>query len=459
MSTNYKSLKKPADLENLDSISELEQFDLDSLYSRHKAISLADYRSERGEVVAALLGKAAKDANDLVCEIYAERLKACADRTNYYYTEEFFNCETGETFTGFSNLFGCGLKLCQNCVARAAANHRRIARQVLKHTKLIRRKNYHHAEKRIINELERYRFVTFTMPEFSASFVETLDVQKRAWDLFRKLKFTKHYFSAYIKSIEFTIRENHTYYDHIHLLSISLFVPEKELKAEWTNCVRTAFAEFGIEFTAQQANVNVMLVVDKANPNDKKLISFESALQETCKYITKSDSWEKIPAEHLLEVARIPRWARMFEVVGRFRETLKELNAEKLLTSSSSVGEEASSKVTEGDNLRESAYLDTKGVIDGEALEASEIPEETCSETAEKNKRISWRQLCVELGREKYLEIFYKQVEYAVKIRKLKLLLKYPLAEFKDLDGKAWNLIELEEFALQLCAKGIDLGF
>jgi hypothetical protein len=455
MTKNYVPQKKLADL---DLNSELAEFDLDSLFSRHKAISLADYRSERGEVVAALLGKAAEDAGDLVCSIYAERLKACADRTNYCYTEEFFNCETGETFAGFSNLFGCGLKLCQNCTARAAANHRRIARQVLKHTKLIRRKNYHQIEKKIINELERYRFVTFTMPEFPASFVRTLDVQKRAWDLFRKLKFTKHYFSAYIKSIEFTIRKNGTYHDHIHLLAISLFVPEKQLKAEWTRCVQIAFAEFGLEFTAEQANVNVQLVVDKANPNDKTIIGFEDALQETCKYITKSDSWEKLPAEHLLEVARIPRWARMFEVVGRFRETLKELNDVKLLTSSS-VGEEASSKVTEDDNTRDSAYIYTDVLIDGEALKASEIPEETTSGSAEKSKRISWRQLCVELGRENYLEIFYKQVEYARKIRKLRLLIKYPLAEFTDLDGKAWNLAELEEFALQLSAKGINLGF
>jgi hypothetical protein len=457
MTTNYKPTKKLAEL---DSISELEQFDLDSFYSRHKAISIADSRSEGGELVAAILGKAARDANDVVCEVYADRLKACADRTNYYYTEDFLDFEWGETFTGSSNLFGCGLKLCRNCVARAGAMHRRIARQALKRTKLIRRANYNHKAKKIIQELERYRFITLTMPEIDETCVRGIDIQKRAFDLFRKLKFTKHFLSAYIKSVEFTIRNNRTYHNHIHLLAISVFIPEADIKREWTNCVRTAFEEFGLEFTAERVVVNLKLVVDKAKPGDKELISKESALQETCKYITKSDSWEKLPPDQLLEVARIPRWARMFEVCGRFRETLKELKA--LEVAAAAAEEEASKKVTEDDNPREAPYLDTDGVSDAEGLEETELTEyleESSSEKAEKVKRISWRQVALELGREKYLVIFHKQVEYSIKIRKLRLLIKYPLASFFDLDGKAWDLIELEEFALQLSAKGFKLGF
>jgi hypothetical protein len=453
MTRNYVPTKKLADL---DLNSELNQFDLNLQSKRDKAISVADYRSERGEVVAAILGKAAADAGDLVCSVYAERLKACADRNNYYYGEDFLDNSTGETFCGFSNLFGCGLKLCQNCVARSAAKHRSIARQAIKNTKLIKRENYHFKKKRFINELERYRFVTFTMPEFEASFVRTMAVQKRAWDLFRKLKFTKRYFSAYIKSIEFTIRKNLTIHDHIHLLAISIFVPEELIKIEWTKCVKAAFAEFGIEFTAKQANVNLQLVVSKVKPGEKETISLEDALQETCKYVTKSDSWEKLPAEHLLEVARIPRWARMFEVAGRFRETIKEMNA-----SSSSVGEEASLKEAENLANANAPYFNTDVIIDGELLKASEISkdlEEISTEKTEKSKRVSWRDLVLEIGRENYLEIFYRQVEYARKIRKLRLIIKFPDAKFSDLAGNAWDLTELEQFAQQLASRGIELG-
>ncbi len=43
---------------------------------------------------------------------YSERLKRCADRNNFYYGDDFVDSGTGELFSGFGNLFGCGLKLC-----------------------------------------------------------------------------------------------------------------------------------------------------------------------------------------------------------------------------------------------------------------------------------------------------------------------------------------------------------
>jgi hypothetical protein len=65
--------------------------------------------------------------------------------------------------------------------------------------------------------------------------------------------------------------------------------------------------------------------------------------------------------------------------------------------------------------------------------------------------------LVVEVGLENYLDIFYRQVEYARKIRKLRLIIKYPDAKFSDLAGNAWDLTELEQFAQQLASRGIEL--
>jgi hypothetical protein len=442
MTKKYVPIKK--NLAELDLNSELVEFDLNLRSERNKAISVADYRSERGEVVAALLDKAAADAGDEICSAYAERLKACANRSNFYYGDDFLDNSTGELFSGFGNLFGCGLKLCQSCVARQAARNRNIARQVVNNTELLNREHYCYLRDEYIIEEEKYRFVTLTMPEIKASLERTMTVQKRAWDLFRKLKFTKNYFAGYIKSGEFTVRDNDTYHAHLHLLAITFFIPENLIKNNWTNCVETAFNEFGIEFEADQANVNLKLVY-----------SVEKAIKEVCKYITKTKTWEEIPAVHLLEVARIRRWDRMFEVSGRFRQTAQKLNAERVAVAPSFVASEVALIEEETSS---SYYLDTDGITDGESSKAFEIAEDLAETSSVKPKRTSWRDLVGEVGLDNYLEIFYRQVEYARSIRKLRLIIKYPDAKFTDLDGCAWDLAEIEAFAHRIASRGIELG-
>jgi hypothetical protein len=442
MTTNYKPTKKLGDL---DLNSELQAFDSAALGKRDEAIGVADYRSERGSVVAALVAAAATAANDAVSLVYADRMKSCADRHNFYYGKDFLDFATGELFEGFGNLFGCGLKLCQSCTARAAARNRKIARQAVQNTKLLKREHFCHERGEWIVEEERHRFVTLTIPEIHASLLVTFAILRRSFDLFRKLKFTKDYFGGLIKSGEFTVRKNDTYHAHIHLLAISFFVPEDHIKWHWTNCVEKAFNEFGIEFTAKQANVNIKLVD-----------SLESAIKEICKYMTKTESWEKIPSDQLLEITRIKRWDRLFEVTGRFRQTLKLLKAEKERFSSD-LGHEVS--LTEGEKHGEH-YFNTEGITDGEASEilgcSGEIPAKP-DEIFKKPRRENWREIVERDGREKYLEIFYRQVEYAQKIRKLRLILKFPTANFSDLDGRPWDLAEIEQFAQQLAARGVEV--
>jgi hypothetical protein len=442
MTTNYKPVKKLIDL---DLNSELEAFDSAARSKRDEAIGVADYRSERGKVVATLVAAAATAADDKISLGYAERMQACARRQNFYYGEDFLDSATGELHEGFGILFGCGLKLCQSCTARAAARNRRIARQAVQATKLLRREHFCHESGKWVIEEEKLRFVTLTIPKINASLIITFAILRRAFDLFRKLKFTKDYFGGFIKSGEFTVREDHTYHAHIHLLAISFFLPEAHIKWHWTNCVEKACNEFGIEFEAKQANVNLKLVD-----------SLDRAIKEICKYMTKTESWEKIPSDQLLEITRIKRWDRLFEVTGRFRQTLKLLNAEKE-RSSSDLGHEVS--LTEGKKHGE-PYFNTKGISDGETSGDLGYSEETAAkphEILKKMKRENWRDIIERDGLEKYLEIFYRQLDYGQKIRKLRLILKFPTATFSDLDGKPWDLAEIEQFALQLAARGVEV--
>ncbi len=444
MTRNYVPTKKLADL---DLNSELNQFDLNLQSKRDKAISVADYRSETGAETAALLKRHALAVDHKIALGYADRLQACSDRNNFYMCNDFVDYETGETFFGFGNMFGCGLKLCPSCTARAAARNRKISLRVLDNTELQNREHFCFITGGYIVEQEQHRFVTLTMPKIFKSLKVTSKIKKRAWDLFRKLKFTKTYFPGIIKTAEFTVRADRTYHYHLHLLAISYFVPEALIKEAWTSCVRTAFDEFGIEFEASQANVNLKLIYD-----------LHGAVKEVCKYITKSDSWEKIPAEHLLEITEIRRWDRMFEISGRFRQTLAKLKIQDA-AAADALSSFLDNKSTFAEGVaRELDYFNTDGITDGEPSKAFEIAEDSAEISSEKQKRKSWRDLIEEVGFEAYREIFYRQVEYTRNMRKLRLIIKYPAANFTDLDGRAWDLVEIEAFAQRIASRGIELG-
>jgi hypothetical protein len=214
------------------------------------------------------------------------------------------------------------------------------------------------------------------------------------------------------------------------------------MKQAWTNCVRTAFEEFGVPFLVKQAHANFELVRDV---ND--------SLKETCKYLTKTTTWDEIPPEQLIEIAEIERWDRLFEVSGRFRQTLARLKAEDAAAAAAAADSSSSNsnkKTTLNDNVaHELNYLDTDAITDGDLPETSESSENS-EEISKKPRRENWRDVIRRDGLEKYREKFYRQVEFAQKIRKLRLILKYPDAKFTDLDGRPWDLVELEKFALQI---------
>jgi hypothetical protein len=193
----------------------------------------------------------------------------------------------------------------------------------------------------------------------------------------------------------------------------------------------------------------------------KLIYDLHGAVKEVCKYITKSDSWEKIPAEHLLEITEIRRWDRMFEISGRFRQTLAKLKVQDA-AAADALSSFLDNKSTFAEGVaRELDYFNTDGITDGSVSEASGsfgISEEISDKSSVKSKRTSWRDVVKEQGLENYLQIFYRQVEFTRNLRKLRLIIKYPDANFTDLNGRAWDLAEIESFAQRLASRGIELG-
>jgi hypothetical protein len=388
----------------------------------------AYYRREKGESVAEILQAAAVVAGDAVALGLAARISECSSRYNHFLADDL-NTSDGECFNGFGNLYGCGSKLCHSCVDKAAKLNRKKAREAIERTRLLRREYLPDGASDYVIEQERFRFVTLTMPKVKLSCTETIKLLSHAWDLFRKLEFTKNYFGGYVKSIEFTVRSDESYHAHIHLLAISFFLPEKTLKRLWRRCLQTAFAASGLDWKCETKDNSPVV-------NIKLVNLIENALNEVCKYVTKSESWEKIPAAHLLEVAGVKRWGRMFELAGRLKASAKQIKQQKEIKKQIQAEQK-------NDNVA-SSYLDTKYLTDGEnSAEISESSTDSRQNLEEKPKvkikRGNWREIIRAKGLEVYRKILKRQVEAMRRVRQLQLIEKYPLATFKDLAGFCWH--------------------
>lgn len=408
------------------------------------------YRREKGESVATVLEAAATAAGDEFALGLAARMAACSSKSNHFLANDLNNAD-GECFDGFGNLYGCGSKLCHSCVDKAAKLNRKKAREAITNTKLLRREFLPPGAKKYIVEDERYRFVTLTMPKVSVSCTKTIKVLSYAWELFRKLDFTKTYFGGYVKSIEFTVRSDESYHAHIHLLAISFFLPEKTIKRLWRRCVQKSFVEAGLDWREatknlkddEKLNVNLKLVHSERKVVKGKIVNEIShkMLNEICKYVTKSESWEKIPASHLLEIANVKRWSRMFELAGRLKDTARSIKAEKESAKESPAEQEQNNAVLN--------YLDTKYFTDGEAV--AENSENSCdsaqnppAESEKKIKRENWREIIRVKGLKMYKQILDQQVKAMQRVRRRQLREKFPLATFVDLTGFVWHLPVLE---------------
>jgi hypothetical protein len=419
MSNNPKLLKYPNHKSNVQ-------------YTRTPA-ERAYYRREKGESVAEILNAAAVAAGDAVALGLAARIGECSSRYNHFLADDL-NTADGECFDGFGNLYGCGSKLCHSCVDKAAKLNRKKAREAIQMTRLIKREYLPHGAKDYVVEQERFRFVTLTMPKISLSCVESLKLLSCAWDLFRKLDFTKNYFAGYVKSVEFTVRSDESYHAHIHLLAISFYLPEKHLKRLWRRCLQRAFVASGLDWKCETKDNSPVV-------NIKLVDNIENALNEVCKYVTKSESWEKIPAAHLLEVASVKRWGRMFELAGRLKLSAKLIKEKKEVLKQI--------QAEQKNGAADLNYLDTKYLTDGE--NSAEISESSpgCGQNLEvepkiKVKRENWREIIRVKGLEAYKKILKRQVEAMHRARKLLLIEKYPLATFKDLAGFVWYSPKLE---------------
>jgi plasmid rolling circle replication initiator protein Rep len=364
---------------------------------------VASYWSARGEEVAQRLQRAAEGQNSLVACATAGLLARCAEERNIWTGRGLLNQE-GVPFEGVGTLWQCGLRLCPSCCAAMARASRRKAREAISYLKTL-----------LTNQTRwrwRFRSLVLTMPLMRGA--DVTDAIARINDGFRRLtnrEFWKSRVVGGIKSVEFTVRIV-GYHAHIHLLILSDFLPvDAQTEAKWQGYTKrhnlasgNLASELGHCLRAAGAvldgdpNVAVYDVLRQGQRrHGDNTISLERALQETCKYLTKSESWDAIPDDQLVKIAEVERWPRMFELLGKARLSKRE-------------------------ERNPSSLVHTHPLINGGVRAAS------------------WRELLETTDLEEWNALMTRRIDRAREFRRDQLAWRHPEALFKTLDGAEFGL-------------------
>jgi hypothetical protein len=343
------------------------------------------------------------------------RLKACALRSNHWIGADLHNEQTGDLYEANGNFWNCGSRFCPSCVAKLSRRSRRQLRLALENQKLFCGENY--------------QFITLTMPNPGLSLLRSRGIIDRAWALFRKRDYFKERIRGGSKSEEFTVTPNGYHY-HIHLLCVTRFISFERLRREWTECLKISFAECSLPFDVATSDGLAMVNVQRVSGRK----NLQNAVLEVCKYITKSDSWEKIPPTDLIEIASIKRFPRMFELFGCFRDHRKPENAP-----SSSASDHEKLIVDETEFIGNTAILDTKQISDGknsclDEYSGNSPPEEMLK----RRRRENWRVYIEKYGLDTYLDRLANELDRAREYRRFVLKWQYPFATFYTLDGETF---------------------
>lgn len=332
-------------------------------------------RQEKGREIAAAVRDSSfcvdgYDRRELIG--LAERIAACNSKSNAFRCDEAINFETGELYESIGSLWQCGSKLCPQCLAKQSQRNRKKLREAMQNAELMRG--------------ERIRFITLTITNPKLSLRQTRDIVNRAWSMFRKRRLCVDLWRGGAKAEEFTVTRSGYHY-HLHLLVIAKYAFFHEYRRVWTECVEKAFEEAGKEF--EPGTKDGYLIVKVLDVNSR-----EAAINEVCKYITKADSWQKLPLTALAQIGLIRRWHRMFELFGCLADRSKEQAKEQKAMQANT------------------PILDTTNISDGEADSREEY----------------WRDYVSKYGPEAYLSHLNREIERTQRIRRDQIQRRWPHA-------------------------------
>jgi hypothetical protein len=382
----------------------------------------------------------------------ADKLRHCSSCSNVWYAEDVQN-KAGELYEATGTNYACSERLCPSCLAKRSRIARARAREGFA------RAGRHARE---IDYL-----ITLTIPTIPASkldLLQSLLLLLDTWRRFTKTDFYSTHIIAGVKGVEFTLgdpkrleREGREWladidgwHPHLHLVTRGPWINanrDKEgkdgLRQVWTSCYKAACAEFHITPTINTKdgflNCHLRYATQRKKEKTRGTIPLESAIIEACKYITKFDSWLKIPESQLLAIANIPRWPRMFELIGRCREEpqpstplVTTVGATQLNPLAIAARRKKTVRI-HNRAMREimRSYFNSTNLsaADSSPPECQKLPSslrETGRMMIEQGKREEWRALLA------------TKVKKVQEFRRAQLARMYPFAVFRTLDGQVW---------------------
>ena len=383
---------------------------------RELAITTAEFGRKLATVVDdAIFHELPPDHAELTT--YAHRLRLC-NQDNNLWTATDLHTRDGELYDGTGRFWHCGSKLCPYCLSRISRRNRSKLRRAI------------HAQKLLSGE--NYEFITLTQVNLGQPLNIARSIFNRAWTLFRKNRWFTRTIVGASKSEEFTFTKTGYNY-HCHILARAKYIDYNDLRFHWTAALKKSYDLHKLILTPATKDGMVLVQCDRLGQASKTVWrtkpnasgerqpqtqTVQAAILECCKYITKSDSWSKIPKHDLLEICRIRRFPRMFELIGSFKiptlcvvgdEQIK--SEEQSTTAATPTGDDPGNK--NNDRLNKT-ILDTKTL--------SDAPE---NET--------WRDIVRTKGALVYLEHLESQIEHSYPHRCRQLKQLYPYATFKRL--------------------------
>jgi hypothetical protein len=357
----------------------------------------------------------------------ATLMRQCGHVDNVWHGEQLSN-DAGDRFEGFGVLYGCNVRLCPYCMNARRRVSRARARDGMKRAGL--------------SNGEKWFLVTLTMPTLpanQASLFETMRVVYEAWGAFTKRGTWESLARASIKGVEFTLGQRHKdegrdwtperdgYHVHIHLLAVARWIDVATLRREWSRCIKQAWEAHGIEQGINTrdglAVCHARIVTNRKVKKSGSVISYEGALSEVSKYITKAESFLTIPAEQLIDVACVRRWPRMFELLGGCRAPRSKKGQPEQPASAEGAAD----------------YLDTENLSSARDELRRQMKEAL---RAARPRSVPLRQrsfeslMCGEW--EKWSDELAEHVSAVRSYRRLMLSRRFPCATFRTLAGGLW---------------------
>lgn len=367
--------------------------------------------------------QAIESASDsAVVQALAERIKSCNCDENLY---------VGGGRRG--SLWSCQSHFCSNCLSRKTARTRPLARHVFSRLNKARR-----------------RFCVLTLPDdliSDCSLDKQIAIAQYAWrELYRHSEWYQKTIKGTIKTLEYTTDESRAnpYHVHINLLTDSPFIAHLPFKEDWTKAVKIAVEHFGKKWeTPKTANgfLNVYLKRIVAHPvtkqNEHKEINQADVVFEVVKYVTKNDSWQKLPAAQLAEVCENDRFFRFFEVTGTCRKVAREIRPEWQPERVIDLKTGATGEPDLNSELNQRTYFNNQSVIVRKKPRKSDC----LWKPPPKPRKKSWfsRLKSKEISLDQYKGELVREISNTIEFRKAQLRSKYGQSiDFFTLDGECF---------------------